>query len=133
MLDKRKLMDLIANSDTMLDQYLRGVAIEIVNDIKEGIDETSSGETQERFDPHRFVVASRPGDPPNTDMGLLVNSIQWAPGAKTLEYIVHDGVEYGIDLELGTSKIAARPFVRPVFEVWRKKLAQDMRDKQVIR
>lgn len=131
-LDKRKLMDLIANATTVFDDYLNGVAIEMVNDIKESINDSSPGEVQERFDPQRFVIASLPGDPPNTDMGLLVNSIDWEK-FDVGTYLIYDGVEYGLDLELGTSQIAARPFVRPVFEDWKKKLAQDFRDKRVIR
>jgi len=35
---------------------------------------------------------------------------------ETLTYILQDGVEYGIFIEFGTSKIPARPFMLPAVE-----------------
>jgi hypothetical protein len=120
----------ILSSKGALDGYLRGVAENIVGDIKLSLQETSPGEVQERFDPHRFVTASKPGDPPNVDRGFLINSIAWKKEA-TLRYVVHDGVPHGIKMELGDGTVQARPFVRPVFVVWKKKMGNDMRNKKV--
>ena len=38
-----------------------------------------------------------------------------------LSFTVQDGVNYGIFQELGTSKMAAQPFLLPAVEVWRQK------------
>ena len=51
------------------------------------------------------------------DTGALWNSIEAEPkqGNRMLWWI-HDGVEYGIWQELGTYKMAARPFMLPSLE-----------------
>lgn len=58
---------------------------------------------------------SRPGTPPGIDTGALKNSIHVQPLGKGT-YATADGVTYGIDLEFGTIKMAARPFMLPAFE-----------------
>lgn len=47
--------------------------------------------------------------------GALKNSIHVEKIQKE-QYIIGDGVEYGIYQELGTSRMAARPFLVPAFE-----------------
>lgn len=49
------------------------------------------------------------------DTGALFGSIAVSPRGKGV-YWVHDGVEYGIYHELGTHRIAARPFMTPAVE-----------------
>jgi len=57
--------------------------------------------------------ASAAGQPPATDTGFLVNSIVTkAESDDTV--LVSVGAEYGASLEYGTSRMAARPFLRPV-------------------
>jgi hypothetical protein len=46
-----------------------------------------------------------------------------------MTYEIHDGVEYGVHLELGTEKMAARPFVNPVFAEWQTKIMDDAKQK----
>jgi len=71
--------------------------------------------------PHR---PSAPGQPPHVEFGALKNSIK-IKREKVGEWIVHDGVEYGIHLELGAPKhnMAARPFLIPAVEKVRKHIA----------
>lgn len=38
-----------------------------------------------------------------------------------MSFTVQDGVNYGIFQELGTSKMAAQPFLLPAVEAWRQK------------
>ena len=59
--------------------------------------------------PHR---ASAPGEPPASDTGTLVNSIQ-VRHVRDLESWVIVGAEYAHELEFGRARVAARPFVRP--------------------
>lgn len=44
-------------------------------------------------------------------------------GANVKRRIIHDGVEYGVFVELGTSRMAARPNLMPAFEQATKNLA----------
>jgi hypothetical protein len=44
-----------------------------------------------------------------------LKTIMRAVGQQPKTYIVHDGVEYGVYLEFGTSRMAARPMLRPAF------------------
>lgn len=61
---------------------------------------------------------SSPGNPPGVDTGTLRASMRWKSEGK-LRWVIHDQVEYGAYLEMGTEKMAARPFISPVFEQWR--------------
>ena len=124
-----KLKSLLKNPK--LNPYLRGLAEQIVGDIKLSMQEVSPGKTYNLYDPKRTHVASRPGDAPNIDKGLLVASIGWYQKAKHT-MIIHDGVPYGIELEIGNANVAARPFVRPQFTKWTKDIAGDMKKQGII-
>lgn len=63
---------------------------------------------------------STPGDPPGVDTGALRASMRVVK-VQRLRFEIRDGVLYGIHLELGTEKMAARPFITPVFERWRRR------------
>ena len=68
-----------------------------------------------------LVVASAVKRAP-VDTGALINSITANSAlVEPLTYRVQDGVNYGIFQELGTSKMAARPFLVPALEEWRDK------------
>jgi HK97 gp10 family phage protein len=63
--------------------------------------------------------ASAPGETPAVDTGVLVNSIntQLVSSSNTSALAeVGTGVEYAEFLEFGTSKMAARPFMRPGYD-----------------
>jgi hypothetical protein len=105
-----------------VDQWLRGVAEEMKNDIVLSFGTSPAGRTYQRG--RRTHVASQPGFPPNVDLGALRASMHVEPAGK-LSYHIADGVEYGIDLEDGRERIAPRPFVQPVFSDWQKKIAAD--------
>lgn len=56
--------------------------------------------------------ASAAGEAPAIDTGNLANSIQTRKTGQG-SAVVEVGAEYGLPLELGTRKMAARPFMRP--------------------
>lgn len=57
-------------------------------------------------------VPSAPGEPPNNDTGVLANNIETTQPARTRVQVT-SSAPYSADLEFGTSKMAARPFMRP--------------------
>lgn len=79
-----------------------------------------------RYSPKRSVLVSRPGQAPNTDTGRLISSIGYAIERTRLgDRLVNKlkvNVKYGRYLEKGTSKMAARPFLRPAIKKHQKDL-----------
>lgn len=63
---------------------------------------------------------SKPGNPPKTDTGRLVNSIY--VNAEDGGVFVGTNVKYGKWLEFGTRYISPRPFLQPALEFHRKKI-----------
>ena len=57
-------------------------------------------------------VPSKPGEPPNQDTGRLGDNIETVQKMQLLVE-VSSNAPYSADLEFGTSKMAARPFMRP--------------------
>lgn len=77
------------------------------------IQDNSTGVPQIRYSNgrKRVVLASRPGDPPNTDTGRLVQSIKFDFKDKGLVGRVGTNLRYGAYLEFGTGKMAPRPWL----------------------
>lgn len=65
-------------------------------------------------------VPSAPGEPPNADTHLLDRSIE-ATKTGRLTAETSANAPYAVDLEVGTSKMAARPFMKPAAERIRPK------------
>lgn len=57
--------------------------------------------------------ASAPGEPPASDTGTLVNSIDVVPNPATLSAVINASAQYARALEYGTQTIEPRPFMRP--------------------
>lgn len=57
-------------------------------------------------------VPSLPGEPPKADTGVLMRNIEAARTGR-LEAEVRSNATYAAPLEFGTSKMAARPYMRP--------------------
>lgn len=117
--DTRKLEDVINSLPGKAEDLLAAIANEMVVDITEGMRNSSpTGITYTR----RGVshTSSETGNPPRPDTGDLMGSITHRATA-TLEQTIHDQVEYGKWLELGTEFMEARPFMKPVFEQWRNR------------
>lgn len=70
--------------------------------------------------------ASAPGEPPKSDTGQLVNSIHTVSKKRGLSAEVKSQLPYAGELELGTSKVAARPVWLPVAERLKPIFAKDL-------
>lgn len=68
-------------------------------------------------------VPSKPGEPPNRDTGTLDNNIETVQ-ISPLKVEVSSNAPYSAALEFGTSKMAARPFMRPAVEKARPKVLE---------
>lgn len=68
---------------------------------------------------NRQHQASAPGEPPATDYGALVNSIETRISESSADYAESETgptVAYGEGLEYGTSRMEARPYGRPTLD-----------------
>jgi len=93
-----------------------GTALELQGNIKTSIARgPASGRTYEKYNPRRTHTASAPGQPPMTDTGRLVNSIEFDK-IGDLTATVGSKLTYATYLEYGTNRMAARPFFRPAVE-----------------
>lgn len=72
-------------------------------------------------------IPSNPGQPPNADTHFLDSNIETEIGGPGL-VTVTSKANYSAALEYGTSKMAARPFMRPAVERNRKKVVQMVGD-----
>lgn len=108
---------IIAEGGDAMDRWLAGVADQIKTGVKLIMGTSPPGHVYRRGSIEH--TASLPGYPPTPDIGSLVGSIHVEKdGASPHTFYVADGVQHGIYQEIGTSTIAARPFMAPVFEQW---------------
>lgn len=70
--------------------------------------------------------ASAPGEPPKSDTGTLVNSIHHVFTDKGLTGEVKSNLPYALSLEVGTSKVPARPVWFPTAERLKPKFTKDL-------
>lgn len=105
-----KLRSLYNVSDETLAKALLDGAFVLEGEIKVSMQQTSKGgNTYERG--AKTHTSSAPGSPPAVDYGFLINSVQSAQDGN--DAIVFTDDEAALPLELGTAKVAARPFMRP--------------------
>jgi len=112
-LDTEGIDNLLARMDGIADRWLAGVAEAIVTDVKLSFGSSPDGRRYTRGSIEH--VASQGGYPPNVDLGTLRASIRQQK-IHAHERWISDGVEYGVYLEIGTERIAPRPFMRPAFD-----------------
>lgn len=97
-------------------QLIRGEAIK---SIQSG---SKSGRSYQKYNPTRTHRASAPGEAPATDTGNLVSNIMVEDKGDSIE--VQSNAEYSKFLEFGTSKMEARPFLFPAYEMSRQKIVE---------
>lgn len=92
------------------------------------LQDNTDGTPAKRYNPNRNVFISNPGDPPNTDTGRAVKSIQFEfrDGGKT--GLVGTNLKYLVALEYGTKKMAARPWLSTAYFREEKNIRKLFRD-----
>ena len=70
---------------------------------------------------------SSPGDPPGLDTGFLRNSVT-VDSVTPTEAVIGPHADYAEHLEFGTSRMAARPFLRPALDEHEGEIVQAVRD-----
>lgn len=85
--------------------------------------QTNSGTGREYKRGKRIHIASSPGEYPNSDFGGLVDSMFSEPRGP-LEAVWGARNIYAKYLEFGTSRMAARPIMRPTLRALQDKAAQ---------
>lgn len=68
--------------------------------------------------------ASAPGEFPKTDTGQLVSSLFFKVGSDKLRALFGTKLAYGRYLEYGTSRMQARPWLRPTFQANLEQITQ---------
>ena len=80
-----------------------------------------SGRVYKKYNPARTHTASAPGQAPATDTGNLVRNIKVVQKDKDI-IEVRSEAKYSKDLEYGTSKMKARPFMFPAYKISKDKI-----------
>jgi hypothetical protein len=95
---------------------MHDVGVEVTNEVRRLVSQPGTGRVYSRRGvAHR---ASSPGEPPAVDTGRLRSSYGWRVAGGLGGWFVEVGtnVRYAPMLEFGTSRMAARPHLRPAIE-----------------
>jgi hypothetical protein len=121
-LDTRALEQLLARAPQDVEDALDAVAFEGERIVKMSFGTGPAGRTYNiRGVSH---TASAPGSPPNIDTGKLMNAIHIKRLGRLRRGISTGDTEYAAGLEYGTTKMAARPFMRPMIERLQRDVAR---------
>jgi HK97 gp10 family phage protein len=108
-----------------LDAALLTGSLDTMNEAKKSIQgHQSSGNVYVRGS--ITYTASTAGNPPNSDTGNLVQNITIQKIKGGYDVGSRKGAPYGVHLEFGTSKMAARPWLTPAFYLALEKLKVKM-------
>jgi HK97 gp10 family phage protein len=112
---KRALREFGLQADKQIQDIVRGTAQNVRSHAIKAVQRgPKSGVTYEKYQPTRTHRASAPGQPPATDTGALVRSIQASISGRTAE--VAANIDYAVYLEFGTREMEPRPFLFPALE-----------------
>ena len=112
-----RIPTLKARAERQADEAIRQTAQLVVDHAKASMSGPKSGQLYKRG--KKMHRASAPGEAPAVDTGNLVNSFSTARAGR-LRYEIDVNAEYAPHLEFGTSRMAARPFLRPALKAVEK-------------
>lgn len=108
---KDRLNRIMALGSRRAEQFIRTAAFDGERIAKQSMLDSPPGRRYSRG--RTYHIASRPGHPPRPDTGNLRNGITTGSVAP-LRWQIRVGAEYGLHLEFGTRRMAARPFMEPM-------------------
>ena len=119
---KAKMKKLDGLAPDFLNELLFEAGLKIHENTLRGLASRSAGQKQTRYNPKREVIASKPGDAPNTDQGTLIKSIRLEVDPSRGKAAVGTNLPYAKALEYGSTKrkIEPRPFMRPALDKFAK-------------
>jgi len=94
------------------------IRTEAVNLIQKG---AKSGKVYRKYNPTREHVSSAPGQAPASDTGNLVRNIKVVQVNQDVTQVTSEA-KYSKELEYGTSKMRARPFMFPAYKMSQDKI-----------
>lgn len=111
----------VASAIMVSAQLVRTTAIKSIQEQSSGREVTRSrnGGARNGGETYKHIAAGA-GETPNTDTGRLVGSIH--VDGQGLELVVGTPLEYGANLEHGTARMSARPWLFPALEKNRSKI-----------
>lgn len=68
----------------------------------------------------RYHTPSKPGEPPKNDSGVLAGNIEAVSISNEVAEVSSNADPYAAMLEFGTSRMAARPYLRPAIDKQRE-------------
>lgn len=112
----------LAKIEGKTERVLDRGSIMIVNKVKKIMRQPKTGEHY----PRKVTRSSAPREAPAVQTGKLRGSIHWLK-PKPFTRLIGTNLAYGFFLEVGTSKMAARPFLRPAFKRESPKIVKMLR------
>lgn len=118
-IDDRRLQQILRESPDKADDLVAGLTYEGQGIITNSFNTSPPGRTYRRG--KRVHVASVGGYPPNIDFSKLMNALHVYKARDGVWAISTGDTDYAAGLEFGTAKMEARPFMRPVVPVLKKR------------
>ena len=120
---RKKLDAVVAEANEGQVMAVKEATLLIHETAVKSIADIHGGKTAIRYNPKRAVAVSNPGDPPNSDRGRLIVSIKFDFQRQGLVGRVGSNLSYAKDLEFGTERMEARPWLAPAVEEVNKDIA----------
>lgn len=121
---EKKFLKLVSESEAYAKKAVTDSTFIIHGRAVKLIQANSSGTRRIRYGPKRSVIVSKPGSPPNTDTGRLVQSIKFDFEDDGLTGIVGTNLKYGKALEMGTKKMEPRPWLSTAVRQTKKEVSK---------
>lgn len=126
---KKRILALGPKATDGVRQAILDGALAVDRSAKDSIQHgAKSGIVYQKYKPRRTHRASAPGESPATDQGKLVAGITVVMDGDGLGASVESRAGYSRELEFGTTKMGARPFLVPALEKLRPKISKMIRD-----
>lgn len=128
---ERRLEKRIENAEDHVFKLIQDSTNLVLNTASNSIRSGGSGRTYQKYNPRRQHTASAEGQPPASDLGVLVNSLSTKVkrrGDKVIGQIIASA-PYAPFLEFGTSNMRPRPFMQPALERNRARIRKKFKDK----